>query len=56
MVVLKQWAHMSADQFEAFCGILGNDFRPVQKLNGRLIRGTVKRGNSLAEPDPQLDQ
>jgi len=43
--VLKRWAQMSAAQFEAFRNVLGNDFRPIQQLNGRLIRGTVKQGD-----------
>lgn len=54
--VLKQWAQMSAAQFDAFHGIMGNNFRPIQQLNGRLIRGTVKRGNSLEEQNTQLGQ
>jgi carbonic anhydrase len=54
--VLKQWAPMSAAQFKAFHGILGNDFRPIQELNGRLIHGTVKRGNSQEEQDTPLDR
>lgn len=54
--VLKKWAKMSAAQFNAFHGILGNDFRPIQELNGRVIRGTVKRGNSLEEQHTQPDR
>ncbi|MBV9305989.1 MAG: carbonic anhydrase family protein [Acidobacteriaceae bacterium] len=54
--VLKQWAQMSAAQFEAFHGILGNNFRPIQELNGRLIRGTIKPGNSPEEQNTPLDR
>lgn len=54
--VLKQWAQMSAAQFDAFHGIMGNNFRPIQELNGRLIRGTVKQGNSPDEQDTPLIQ
>src|SRR5262249_18203689 len=39
--VLKQRAQLSMDQFEAFRHILGNDFRPLQKLNGRVVHATV---------------
>lgn len=54
--VLKEWAQMSAAQFNAFHGILGNDFRPIQGLNGRVIRGTIKRGNSPEEQDTRPDR
>jgi carbonic anhydrase len=50
-LVLKQQAQMSQEQFEAFRRILGNDFRPIQELNGRTIRVTPKRGTS--EEDDQ---
>ena len=39
--VLHDYAQLSREQFEAFRGILGNNFRPVQKPNGRTIRATV---------------
>jgi len=42
-LVLKQWAELSPEQFEAFRRILGNDFRPLQDPNGRSIRATVRR-------------
>ena len=54
--VLKQWAPMSAAQFDAFHGVLGNNFRPIQELNGRLIHGTVTQGNSPQEQDTPLDR
>jgi carbonic anhydrase len=44
-IVLKQWAEMSKDQFEEFRNILGNDFRPIQATNNRVIRATVRRGS-----------
>jgi carbonic anhydrase len=39
--VLHGYAQLSSDQFDAFRQILGNNFRPLQKRNGRAIRGTV---------------
>ena len=45
-IMLKQRAQMSEEQFAAFQGILGNDFRPTQELNGRIIRMTPKRSSS----------
>jgi carbonic anhydrase len=41
-VVLKQWGELSPEQFEAFRTILGNDFRPLQPRNRRVIRATVR--------------
>jgi len=34
---------MSEGQFQAFRRILGNDFRPLQDRNHRLIEATAKR-------------
>jgi carbonic anhydrase len=42
--VLHEYAQLSPEQFEAFRGILGNDFRPPQKRNGRVIRTTDAEG------------
>jgi carbonic anhydrase len=39
--VLKQAATLSKAQFKAFNRILGNNFRPLQERNGRIIRSTV---------------
>jgi carbonic anhydrase len=39
--VLKGRAELSADQFQAFRHVLGNDFRPLQKLNHRTVRATT---------------
>jgi carbonic anhydrase len=39
-IVLKTEATMSAEQFLAFQGILGNNFRPIQALNNREVRVT----------------
>jgi carbonic anhydrase len=47
--VLKQPAELSAAQFNSFQKILGNDFRPLQERDGRVVRATVKGGNSLAK-------
>ena len=41
-VVLKQWAELSPEQFEAFQTILGDDFRPLQKRNQRVVRVTAR--------------
>jgi carbonic anhydrase len=43
-VVLKEPAEMSAAQLNAFDRILGNDFRPLQDRNGRVVRATPNRG------------
>lgn len=40
-IVLEQPAQMSQEQFKAFKGILGNNFRPIQELNGRKITETL---------------
>jgi carbonic anhydrase len=39
-IVLKKVAELSPQQFEAFRHILGNDFRPLQERNGRVVRVT----------------
>ena len=39
--VLHEYAQLSSEQFDAFRHILGNNFRPLQKRNGRTIRSTV---------------
>ncbi len=39
--VLHEYAQVSSDQFDAFRHILGNNFRPLQKRNGRTVRSTV---------------
>lgn len=44
-LVLKGWAELSVEQFEAFRTILGNDFRPLQARNGRKIRATADGPN-----------
>jgi carbonic anhydrase len=40
--VLKQWAEASEEQLEAFRSVLGNDFRPLQKQNGRVVKATLR--------------
>jgi carbonic anhydrase len=40
-LVLRDFAELSKDQFEAFRTILGNDFRPLQRRNGRTVRSSV---------------
>jgi carbonic anhydrase len=39
--VLHDPAQLSKRQFEAFRAILGNNFRPLQKRNSRVVRSTV---------------
>jgi carbonic anhydrase len=39
-IVLKTEATMSEGQFLAFQGIMGNNFRPIQALNGRTVKVT----------------
>jgi carbonic anhydrase len=43
--VLHQYAQLSSEQFDAFRHILGNNFRPLQKQNGRTIRSTSGEDN-----------
>jgi carbonic anhydrase len=40
--VLQDWAEMSPQQFQTFHDVLGNNFRPLQQRNGRVIRATKK--------------
>ena len=39
--VLHEYAQLSSEQLDAFRHILGNNFRPAQKRNGRTIRSTA---------------
>jgi carbonic anhydrase len=39
-VVLQKRAQITEEQFQAFRRILGNDFRPLQELNDRVVRAT----------------
>jgi carbonic anhydrase len=39
--VLHEAAQLSSEQLDAFRHILGNNFRPQQKLNGRTVRSTA---------------
>jgi carbonic anhydrase len=39
-IVLAKPANVSQAQFQSFRRILGNDFRPLQNLNGRVLRST----------------
>ncbi len=47
-IVLKPKAEMSQAQFNAFRHILGNDFRPIQDRNNRIVRATSRGGKSAA--------
>lgn len=40
-LVLKRTATMSPAQFHAFQDIMGNNFRPIQARNGRVVRATT---------------
>jgi carbonic anhydrase len=40
--VLKQWGEMSQQQYDALRHILGNDFRPIQKTDGRRVSATAR--------------
>lgn len=42
-LVLAEQSTVSEAQFRAFNGIMGNNFRPLQDRNGRVIRATVPR-------------
>lgn len=42
-IILKRRAPISSAQYEEFRKILGNNFRPIQALNNRVVRTTVKR-------------
>lgn len=46
--VLKGEAQMSSAQLQAFEGILGNDFRPLRPVNGRVVKATAKGGKGRA--------
>ena len=41
--MLKHPATLSEAQFKAFNRVLGDNFRPLQERNGRIVRGTVGR-------------
>ena len=43
-IVLKNTAEMSKQQFKTFRDILGNDFRPLQERNNRVVRATAGHG------------
>jgi len=55
-IVLKQKAQMSEEQFEAFRSILGDDFRPIQELNGRTISMTPGHRTSKSNSSEEDDQ
>lgn len=40
--VLRDWAELSPQQFETFHNVVGNNFRPLQARNGRVIRRTAR--------------
>jgi carbonic anhydrase len=50
-VVLQKPAEFTEDQYQAFRHILGNDFRPLQKLNDRVIRATKGKKSRKHDDD-----
>jgi carbonic anhydrase len=46
--VLKDEAQMSSAQFQTFENILGNDFRPLQSVNDRVVYATARGGKGQA--------
>lgn len=42
--VLRQQAELSASQFQEFRKVLGNDFRPLQARNGRVVLASPAKG------------
>jgi carbonic anhydrase len=44
-LVLRRQAELTASQFEEFQRVLGNDFRPRQPLNGRVVLASPRRHN-----------
>ena len=41
-LVLENWAEMSPQQFQSFHDVVGNNFRPLQRRNLRVIRKTAR--------------
>jgi len=50
-VVLKKQSKLSHEQWDSFRRILGNNFRPLQKLNDRTIRATAGHGRKHRHGD-----
>jgi len=50
-VVLKKQSRLTQDQWDSFRRILGNNFRPLQKLNDRTIRATAGKGRKHKHGD-----
>ena len=42
-LILKKWAEATPHQLKIFRDVLGNDFRPLQERNGRVIRSSGHR-------------
>jgi carbonic anhydrase len=43
--VLQKWTELSEGQYEEFRKVLGNDFRPSQKKNGRTVHASVEHAS-----------
>lgn len=50
-IILKEPAKISLQQLTFFRKILGNNFRPLQKINNRIVRSTIKSSNKRAIPN-----
>lgn len=50
-VVLQKPAEITEEQYQAFRHILGNDFRPLQSLNDRVVRATRSRRSKRHHDD-----
>ena len=50
-IVLQKPVKFSQAQFESFRRILGNDFRPLQDLNGRTVRATHEKPSHKYDKD-----
>lgn len=40
--ILRDWAELSLQQFQTFHNVVGNNFRPLQARNGRVIRRSAR--------------
>jgi carbonic anhydrase len=50
-VLLKEQSKLTQEQWDSFRRILGNNFRPLQKLNNRTIRATAGKKHKHGDDD-----
>lgn len=50
-MLTEKTSELSQAQFESFRRILGNDFRPLQDLNGRAVRTTHEKPSHKYDKD-----